>query len=85
MTCFLLEFAHADVRRKVIPIFVTLSKSRWQEETNMEKKELFELLKKELIIGYVYGLDAERQEYYFEKSPSNIASFIMQKRSARTR
>ncbi len=46
----------------------------------MEKEELTELLKKELIIGYVYGLDGERQEYYFEKSPSSIASFIMLKK-----
>lgn len=43
----------------------------------MEKEALSELLKKNLIIGYVYGLDGERQEYYFEKSPSSIASFIM--------
>ena len=46
----------------------------------MEKEALAELLKKDLIIGYVYGLDGERQEYYFEKSPSNIASFIMLKK-----
>lgn len=46
----------------------------------MEKEALAELLKKDLIIGYVYGLDGERQEYYFEKSPSGIASFIMRKK-----
>lgn len=43
----------------------------------MEKEPLAELLKKELIIGYVYGLDGECQEFYFENSPSGIASFIM--------
>ena len=41
----------------------------------MEKDKLAELLSKDLIIGYVY--DGERQGYYFEKSPSNIANFIM--------
>jgi hypothetical protein len=46
----------------------------------MEKEALAELLKKDLMIGYVYGLDGERQEYYFEKSPSSIASFIMLKK-----
>lgn len=46
----------------------------------MQKKALAELLKKELVIGYVYGLDGERQEYYFEKSSSSIASFIMLKK-----
>lgn len=46
----------------------------------MEKEALAELLKKDLIIGYVYGLDGDRQEYYFEKSPSSIASFIMLKK-----
>lgn len=46
----------------------------------MEKEALAELLKKDLIIGYVYGLDGKRQEYYFEKSPSNIASFVMLKK-----
>lgn len=46
----------------------------------MQKEALSELLKKNLIIGYVYGLDGERQEYYFEKSPSGIASFIMLKK-----
>lgn len=46
----------------------------------MEKEALAELLKKDLVVGYVYGLDGERQEYYFEKSPSSIASFIMLKK-----
>jgi len=46
----------------------------------MEKKVLSELLKKDLIIGYVYGLDGECREYYFEKSPSGIASFIILKK-----
>lgn len=46
----------------------------------MQKEALAELLKKDLVVGYVYGLDSERQEYYFEKSPSNIASFIMLKK-----
>jgi len=46
----------------------------------MQKEVLAELLKKDLVVGYVYGLDSERQEYYFEKSPSNIASFIMLKK-----
>jgi Site-specific recombinases, DNA invertase Pin homologs len=46
----------------------------------MEKEALAELLKKELVIGYVYGLDGERQEYYFEKSSSSIASFIILKK-----
>lgn len=43
----------------------------------MEKDKLAELLSKDLIIGYVYGYDGGRQVYYFEKSPSNIANFIM--------
>jgi hypothetical protein len=46
----------------------------------MEKKALTELLKKDLVIGYVYGLDRKCQGYYFEKSPSSIASFIMLKK-----
>jgi hypothetical protein len=46
----------------------------------MEKEALAELLKKDLVVGYVYRFDGERQEYYFEKSPSNIASFIMLKK-----
>jgi len=46
----------------------------------MEKEALSQLLNKELIIGYVYGLDGKRQEYYFENSPSGIASFIMLKK-----
>lgn len=46
----------------------------------MENEALAELLKKDLIIGYVYGFDGKRQEYYLEKSPSSIASFIMLKK-----
>lgn len=46
----------------------------------MEKRALAELLSKELIIGYVYGYDGGRQVYYFEKSSSGIASFIMLKK-----
>ncbi|AEY67548.1 recombinase family protein [Clostridium sp. BNL1100] len=46
----------------------------------MEKRALTELLSKELIIGYVYGYDGGRQVYYFEKYPSDIASFIMLKK-----
>ena len=34
----------------------------------MDKEALSQLLKKDLIIGYVYGLDGECQQYYFEKS-----------------
>ena len=47
----------------------------------MQKEVLAELLKKDLAIGYVYGLYGERQKYYFEKSPSSIASFIMLKKN----
>lgn len=43
----------------------------------MEKEALNDLLGKNLIIGYVQGDDGKQQSYYFEKSPSNIASFIM--------
>ncbi len=46
----------------------------------MQKEVLAELLKKDLVVGYVYGLDGERQEYYIVKSPSNIASFIILKK-----
>jgi hypothetical protein len=46
----------------------------------MQKEALAELLKKDLVVGYVYGLDGARQEYYFEKSSSNIAKFIMLKK-----
>jgi len=46
----------------------------------MEKEALSQLLKKDLVIGYVYGLDGKRHEYYFEKSPSSIACFIMVKK-----
>lgn len=43
----------------------------------MNKEPLNELLEKDLAIGYVYGYDGERQAFYFEKSPANIANFIM--------
>lgn len=43
----------------------------------MNKESLNELLEKDLAVGYVYGYDGERQVFYFEKSPSNIANFIM--------
>jgi hypothetical protein len=43
----------------------------------MEKEVLAELLGKNLIIGYVYGYDGSRKEYYFENTPHNIASFII--------
>jgi len=39
--------------------------------------EKLEMLSKDLVTGYVYGYDGSRQEYHFENSPSNIASFIM--------
>lgn len=43
----------------------------------MSKELLDELLEKDLVIGYVYGHTGECQVFYFEKSPVNIASFIM--------
>lgn len=43
----------------------------------MNKESLNELLEKDLTIGYVYGYDGGRQVFYFEKSPENIANFIM--------
>lgn len=43
----------------------------------MNNKPLNELLKKDLVVGYVYGYDGMRQVYYFENSPVNIANFIM--------
>lgn len=43
----------------------------------MNKESTNELLEKDLVIGYVYGYAGERQVFYFEKSPANIASFIM--------
>lgn len=48
----------------------------------MQKEALSELLNKDLAIGYVYGLDGDRQEYCFEKTPSHIASFIMLKKNS---
>lgn len=43
----------------------------------MNKESLNELLEKDLVIGYIYGYDGGRQVFYFEKSPENIANFIM--------
>lgn len=43
----------------------------------MEKEEITKLLRKDLIIGYVYAYGGDQQCYYFEKSTSNIANFIM--------
>lgn len=43
----------------------------------MNKESLNELLEKDLAIGYVYGYNGGCQVSYFEKSPANIASFIM--------
>lgn len=43
----------------------------------MNKESLNELLGKDLAIGYVFGYDGGRQVSYFEKSPANVASFIM--------
>ena len=36
-----------------------------------------------LVRGYVYPQDGYRSEYWFEKSPSNIANFIMHYTDAR--
>ena len=44
--------------------------------TNEEISEMFN--RNNLIRGYVYPQDGQRSEYWFEKSPSNIANFIMQ-------
>jgi len=43
----------------------------------MNKESINELLEKDLVIGYVNGYDGGCQVSYFEKSPANIASFIM--------
>lgn len=43
----------------------------------MNKESLNVLLEKDLIIGYVYGYAGERQVFYLEKSPANVANFIM--------
>lgn len=48
-----------------------------KEDEKVNKEELSVLLSKELIIGYVYDYNGERQRFYFENSPSNIANFIM--------
>ncbi|BAL01501.1 hypothetical protein OBV_43020 [Oscillibacter valericigenes Sjm18-20] len=44
--------------------------------TNEEIGEMFN--RNNLIRGYVYPQDGQRSEYWFEKSPSNIANFFMQ-------
>ncbi len=43
----------------------------------MQKENLENLLEKELAVGYVYGYDSSCRVFYFEKSPANIANFIM--------
>lgn len=43
----------------------------------MSKEGLKDFLEKDLIAGYVYSYSGERQTFYFEKSPENIANFIM--------
>lgn len=43
----------------------------------MSKEALKDFLEKDLIAGYVYSYNGERQTFYFEKSPENIANFIM--------
>lgn len=43
----------------------------------MSKEALKDFLEKDLIAGYVYSYSGERQTFYFEKSPENIANFIM--------
>lgn len=43
----------------------------------MNNQPLSEFLEKELIVGYVNSCDGNRQTFYFEKSPANIANFIM--------
>lgn len=43
----------------------------------MENQKMDELIGKDIVIGYVYDYDGNRKAYYFENTPSNIASFIM--------
>lgn len=43
----------------------------------MQKENLKELMEKELAVGYVFRYDNSCQLFYFEKSPANIANFIM--------
>lgn len=43
----------------------------------MNKESLSELLEKDLVIGYVNSYDGECQVFYFEKSPVNVANFIL--------
>lgn len=49
--------------------------------TNKEIAAMFE--RDNLVRGYVYPYQGYRSEYWFERSPSNIANFIMQHRDAR--
>lgn len=49
--------------------------------TNKEIGEMFD--RQNLVRGYVYPQDGCRSEYWFEKSPSHIANFIMQHAEAR--
>ncbi len=49
--------------------------------TNQEIGEMFS--RHNLVRGYVYPPDGYRSEYWFEKSPSNIANFIMHHTDAR--
>lgn len=43
----------------------------------MSREALKDFLEKDLIAGYVSSYSGERQTFYFEKSPENIANFIM--------
>lgn len=43
----------------------------------MCKEGLKDFLEKDLIAGYVYSYNGDRETFYFEKSPENIANFIM--------
>ena len=43
----------------------------------MNNQPLEELLEKDLTIAYVNGFDGTQKIFYFEKSPTDIANFIM--------
>jgi hypothetical protein len=43
----------------------------------MNYQPLEELLEKDLTIAYVNGFDGTHKIFYFEKSPTDIANFIM--------
>ena len=49
--------------------------------TNKEIAEMFE--RHNLVRGYVYPYEGYRSEYWFERSPSNIANFIMRHSNVR--